>query len=129
MKLKDIKPGTVVWNQWEYSIMGRDTGTESAFFLIIKSGKITKDIEDKKSVTCIVKKFSTGENEELRFKDEEIDNGCLRLATKSDFIRMKIGHSERLEKKILEHKTSINLLEIELSELDGKYQEFIDKAI
>jgi len=129
MKLQDIKSGKIVWNQWEYSSMGRDTDITSAYFLILESGKITKDIDNKKSVTCRVKRFNTEKEEEMSFNEKEIDKGWLRLATKSEFMKMKIEDSGRIEKEILEHKTKIGVLEIELSEIDGKYQEFIDKAL
>jgi len=129
MKIQNIKPGTIVWNKWEYSIMGRDTGITSDYFLILESGKITKDIDNKKSVTCRVKPFSSEKEKDIGFSEKEIDEGWCRMATKSELMKMKIEHSGGIEKKILQHKTDISLLEIELSELDGKYKEFIDKAI
>ena len=129
MKLQDIKPGKIIWNQWEYSIMGRDTGITSAYVIILEAGKITKNLEGKKGVTCRVKKFNTDKEEEMSFDEKEIDKGWLRMATKSELMKMKVEESGRIEKEILEHKTKIGVLEIELSEIDGKYQDFIDKAI
>ncbi len=42
---------------------------------------------------------------------------------------MKIEESGRIDKQILEHKTKIRVLEVELSEVDDKYKAFIDKAL
>ena len=64
----------------------------------------------------------------MSFDEKEIDKGWLRMATKSELMKMKVEESGRIEKEILEHKTKIGVLEIELSEIDGKYQDFIDKA-
>lgn len=36
MKLEEIKPGSVLWNHWTYSIMGRDTGEASNYFIVTK---------------------------------------------------------------------------------------------
>lgn len=82
MKLEDINPGVVVWNKWEYSIMGRDTDTESTYLIILEVGEI-KEVEDfeKKGrkynqVTCKAKGININSQEkDVEFDDQEIDKG------------------------------------------------------
>lgn len=126
MTLQDIKKGSVIWNQWEYSIMGRDTGTKSTYFLVLALDE--HDGKKGNVIHCQVRAIDSNKTQNLIFEEDEIKKGWLRLATQSEIKRIKIETKGKLEQKILEHKTAINLLEEELSELDNKYKEFIDQA-
>jgi hypothetical protein len=132
MKLQDIKPGLVIWNQWEYSIMGREKDIKSAYILVLEVGE-TKEVErdGKKyqSISCVTKYIDEDIERTLPFNEHEIQIGWLRIATKSEIKKMKLEAIGRIEKKIVEHKTQVGLLEIELSDLGDKYDDFIDKAI
>jgi hypothetical protein len=132
MKLEDIKTGMVLWNKWEYSIMGRDTGTNSDFFLIIEPGIIERREYDGKSynvIKCQAKTFSYPETKQHSFSDEEIPRGWLRLATKEELLALKIKIKGEITSSIMQHKTQIELLELQLSSLDSKYKEFIENAL
>ncbi|MEK6829720.1 MAG: hypothetical protein AABY15_06390 [Nanoarchaeota archaeon] len=132
MNLQDIKPGVVLWNRWTYSIMGRDTDTKSTYYIVISVGEIKEKTEEGKkfnSVTCQVKGIDANSEQEVSFDEQEIKERKLRLATKKELKMLQIESVGNLEKKILEHKTKINLLEIELAEAGDKYKEFIEKAV
>lgn len=132
MKLQYIKPGVVVWNKWETSSIGRNTGTNSAYFLVLEVGEIKESgIEGKRynSVSCRVKEINGSDEKKHYFDDEDISKNWLKMVTKSQLMKMKIKALGRIEKNIIEHKTNISLLEIELFEIDDKYKEFIDNAI
>lgn len=132
MKLEDIKPGMVLWNQWEYSIMGRDTGTNSDFFLILEPGQVEHKEYDGKSykvIKCQAKTFSSPEIKQHSFSDEEIPKGWLRPATKEELLSLKIKIKGEITSKIMGHKTQVELLELQLSSLDSKYKEFIENAL
>ncbi len=132
MNLQDIKPGVIVWNKWEYSIMGRDTGTNSTYMLILEvgeSGEVDREGKKYKSIACQVKAINSDIEKGFLFDEHEIKKGWVRLATKAEIKKVKLEASNEIEKKILDHKTKMNVLELELSELDEKYKNFIDKAI
>lgn len=40
-----------------------------------------------------------------------------------------LAQKNSIEKKILDHKHKISELELDLSDVDGKFKEFIEKAI
>ena len=130
MKLEDIKPGMVLWNIWQYSIMGRDTGTKSDHFLVLStSGEIIKKTSSNgpyNVLNCQVKSLDTGKEQNMSFGDDEINKGFLREATDHEIKRIKIEHKSRIEAEVLEHKSKIDLLNLELSELDKNYDAFIN---
>lgn len=132
MELVDIKKGMVLWNKWEYSIMGRDTDTNSDFFLIVEPGSIERREYAGKSynvIKCQAKTFSSPEIKQHSFSDEEIPRGWLRPATKEELLMLKIKIKGEITSKIMTHKTQVELLELQLSSLDSKYKEFIENAL
>lgn len=132
MKLEDIKINSVVWNQWDYSIMGRDTGTNDSYFLIISVGNITTTTHDNKKIReikCEVKEIESGDLKKWHFTDEDIEKGNLKFASKIEIKRLQTKAKGNIEKSIVDHKTKIDALNLELEDIENKYSDFIKNSI
>jgi hypothetical protein len=132
MKLEDIKVGSVLWNQWTYSIMGRDTDVASTFFIVKEVLPIEPGNEGKgRILPCRIVSMRDGVQVEksMEFSEAEIKKGWLRFATKSELQKLLIQKKQEAQEKINNLLLKAKLIQVDMDSLDGEFSEFIEKAL